>query len=211
MIKPQIRPFKVESLEVWRGESCLFAELDFQMGPGQAALVTGANGSGKTTLLRVLAGMTLPASGAVTWSSTLVHRLDPLQRAEIAYQGHLNGLKKELTVAENMTFYSRFWNGGQEPGELLEELLEELRLNECRDRQVRYLSAGQRCRAALGCMRLKPAKLWLLDEPLTNLDARGAELVAGWLTAHTSAGGLAVVATHQREQLVEAVSVEIEL
>ena len=206
-----MRPFKVESLEVWRGESCLFAELDFQMGPGQAALVTGANGSGKTTLLRVLAGMTLPASGAVTWSSTLVHRLDPLQRAEIAYQGHLNGLKKELTVAENMTFYSRFWNGGQEPGELLEELLEELRLNECRDRQVRYLSAGQRCRAALGCMRLKPAKLWLLDEPLTNLDARGAELVAGWLTAHTNGGGLAVVATHQREQLVEAVSVEIEL
>ena len=101
-----MRPFKVESLEVWRGESCLFAELDFQMAPGQAALVTGANGSGKTTLLRVLAGMTLPASGAVTWSSTPVHRLDPLQRAEIAYQGHLNGLKKELTVAENMIFYS---------------------------------------------------------------------------------------------------------
>ena len=177
------------------------------MGPGQAALVTGANGSGKTTLLRVLAGMALPAAGAVIWSGTLVNRLDPLQRADIAYQGHLDGLKKELTVAENMAFYSTFWRGGQEP----EELLEELRLNECRDRQVRYLSAGQRCRAALGCMRLKPAKLWLLDEPLTNLDARGAELVAGWLTAHTAAGGLAVVATHQRQQLIQAASVEIEL
>ena len=115
--------------------------------------------------------------------------------------------EKELTVAENMAFYSTFWNGRPAP----EELLEELRLNECRDRQVRYLSAGQRCRAALGCMRLKPAKLWLLDEPLTNLDARGAELVAGWLTAHTTAGGLAIVATHQREQLVQAASVEIEL
>ena len=203
----QLRPFKVESLEVWRGESCLFSELDFEMGPGQAALVTGANGSGKTTLLRVLAGMALPAAGAVTWSGTPVNRLDPSQRADIAYQGHLDGLKKELTVAENMAFYSTFWSGRQEP----EELLEELRLNECRDRQVRYLSAGQRCRAALGCMRLKPAKLWLLDEPLTNLDARGAELVAGWLTAHTTAGGLAVVATHQREQLVQAASVEIEL
>jgi len=204
---PQLRPFKVESLEVWRGESCLFAGLDFAMGPGQAALVTGANGSGKTTLLRVLAGMTLPAAGAVTWSGTPVHRLDPAQRADIAYQGHLDGLKKELTVAENMAFYSTFWNGRQ----VLEELLEELRLNECRDRQVRYLSAGQRCRAALGCMRLKPAKLWLLDEPLTNLDARGAELVAEWLTAHTNAGGLAVVATHQREHIAQAASVEIEL
>ena len=211
MITPQHCPFKVESLEVWRGESCLFSELDFELGDGQAALVTGANGSGKTTFLRILAGMTLPASGAVTWLGTPVHRLDPLQRADIAYQGHLNGLKKELTVVENMTFDRRFWNGGQEPEEPLEELLEELRLNECRDRQVRYLSAGQRCRAALGCMRLKPAKLWLLDEPLTNLDGRGAELVAGWVTAHTAAGGLAVVATHQREQLVQTASVEIEL
>ena len=205
---PQPRPsLRVESLEVWRGESCLFAELDFEMRPGQVALVTGPNGSGKTTLLRVLAGLAVPVAGTATWSGTPIHRLDAIQRADIAYQGHLDGLKKELTVAENLTFYRRFWNG--QPS--LDELLEQLRLGECRDREVRYLSAGQRRRAALGCMRLKPAKLWLLDEPLTNLDTKGAELVAEWLTQHTAAGGFAVVATHQRGHLVQTASVEIEL
>lgn len=205
---PQIRPLlKAESLEVRRGESCLFAGLDFELQPGQAALVTGANGSGKTTLLRVLAGLTVPAAGVVTWSGTAVHRLVPPARADIAYQGHLDGLKKELTVTENLAFYRAFWSGSQS----IETLLEQLRLTACRDRQVRYLSAGQRRRAALACMRLKPAKLWLLDEPLTNLDAKGAELVADWLAEHTAAGGFAVVATHQRGQLVRTASVEIEL
>lgn len=196
-----------EALEVWRGESCLFTELDFELQPGQVALVVGANGSGKTTLLRVLAGLTVPAAGRVTWSGTAVHRLEPPGRGEIAYQGHLDGLKKELTVAENLDFYRTFWNG-REP---VDQLLEQLRLDACRDRQVRYLSAGQRRRVALGCMRLKRASLWLLDEPLTNLDTKGAELVADWLAAHTAAGGLAVVATHQPGHLVRTASVEIEL
>ena len=198
---------KVESLEVRRGESRLFAALGFSLQPGQMALVTGANGSGKTTLLRVLAGLTVPIAGSVTWSGIPVHRLEPAARGAIAYQGHLDGLKKELTVAENLAFYKAFWNG-QRSGD---SLLDRLRLRGCRDRPVRYLSAGQRRRAALGCMRLRPAKLWLLDEPLTNLDARGAELVAEWLAEHTAAGGLAVVATHQRSRLLRSATVEIGL
>jgi len=198
---------RAESLEVWRGESCLFANLDFELHPGQAALVTGPNGSGKTTLLRVLAGLTVPVAGGVTWSGTPIHRLEPPGRSEITYQGHLDGLKKELTVTENLDFYRTFWSGREPIGPLLEQL----RLNDCRHREVRYLSAGQRRRTALGCMRLKPARLWLLDEPLTNLDTKGAELVADWLEAHTAAGGIAVVATHQTGHLLRTASVEIGL
>ncbi len=198
---------RAESLDVWRGEACLFAGLSFELLPGQMALITGANGSGKTTLLRVLAGRTLPAGGSVSWSGAAVHRLAPETRSEISYQGHLDGLKKELTVRENLEFFREFWRG-QEP---IDPLLEELRLSSCRDREVRYLSAGQRRRTALGCMWLKPARLWLLDEPLTNLDAKGGELVAAWLQRHTSTGGLAVVATHQPEQLGASASIEIEL
>lgn len=198
---------RASALEIRRGEVCLLEDLGFEVFPGQTALVTGANGSGKTTLLRVLAGLSPPVAGTVTWRGEPVHRLEPPSRTGIAYQGHLDGLKKELTVGENLAFYRTFW-GGSGDGE---ELLEELRLGPCRDREVRYLSAGQRRRAALACLKLKPARLWLLDEPLTNLDARGAELVAGWLRAHTAAGGLAVVATHQRSHLVDVASLEIEL
>ena len=128
-------------------------------------------------------------------------------RSKVTYQGHLDGLKKDLTVEENLDFYRAFWNS-LEP---IDDLLEQLRLGDCRDRQVRYLSAGQRRRVALGCMRIKPAQLWLLDEPLTNLDRKGSLLVADWLAQHAAAGGLAVVATHQREHLIQSASIEIEL
>ena len=84
-------------------------------------------------------------------------------------------------------------------------------LNDFADREIRYLSAGQRRRVALGCMRLRRARLWLLDEPLTNLDAAGAEVISAWLREHTEAGGAAVIATHQADRVDSVAAVEIEL
>ncbi len=197
----------VSSLEVWRGERRLFSDLSFELRTGQMALITGPNGSGKTTLLRMLAGLSVPANGEVTWSGAPVRQLATELRSTIAYQGHLDGLKKDLTVAENLLFYRALWAGK----DAVEPLLEQLRLTDFADREVRYLSAGQRRRVALGCMRLRHASLWLLDEPLTNLDAAGAEVVAAWLHEHTAAGGVAVLATHQADRIDGAAAVEVEL
>ena len=197
----------VSSLEVWRGERRLFGDLSFELRSGQVALITGPNGAGKTTLLRMLAGLSVPFGGDVTWDGTPVQRLAAEPRAAIAYQGHLDGLAKNLTVAENLAFYRALWAGEG----AVEPLLDELGLTEFADREVRYLSAGQCRRAGLGCLRLRRASLWLLDEPLTNLDAAGVDVVTGWLQEHTANGGAAVVATHQADRLDGAVAVEVEL
>ena len=197
----------VTSLEVRRGGIGLIRDLGFQLAPGQTALVTGANGSGKTSLLRVLAGLAVPAAGRIDWRGSAVNRLLPEDRGEIAYLGHLDGLKQEFTVDENLEFCRSFWKG-RDP---VEPLLTELRLEPCRHRKVRRLSAGQRRRVALACMRLKPARLWLLDEPLTNLDTRGTEVVIEWLRGHASLGGMAVVSTHRPKRLEIAASIEVAL
>jgi heme exporter protein A len=197
----------VSSLEVWRGERHLFSDLSFELQPGQVAMITGPNGAGKTTLLRILAGLSLPVEGAVTWQGTPVRQLAAEARAAIGYQGHLDGLTKDLTVAENLAFYRSLWAGEG----TVEPLLDELGLTEFADREVRYLSAGQRRRVSLGCMRLRRARLWLLDEPLTNLDVAGADIVSGWLHEHTADGGAAVLATHQADRLSGAAAVEVEL
>ncbi len=197
----------VSSLEVWRGERHLFSDLSFELRSGQVALITGPNGAGKTTLLRMLAGLSVPVGGVVTWDGTPVRRLAAEPRAAIAYQGHLDGLTKNLTVAENLAFYRALWAGEG----AVEPLLDELGLTDFADREVRYLSAGQRRRVGLGCLRLRRASLWLLDEPLTNLDAAGADVVSGGLHEHTANGGAAVLATHQADRLDGPVAVEVEL
>jgi heme exporter protein A len=197
----------VASLEVWRGERRLFGDLSFELQPGEIALITGANGSGKTSLLRILAGLSVPADGVVTWQGSAVRQLEPERRTAIVYQGHLEGLKKDLTVAENLAFYRALWAGQG----AVEPLLEELGLTDFADREIRYLSAGQRRRVSLGCMRLRQAHLWILDEPLTNLDAAGTEVVAGWIKEHAASGGTAVLATHLADRLAGNVAVEVEL
>ncbi|HEX5420929.1 MAG TPA: heme ABC exporter ATP-binding protein CcmA [Gammaproteobacteria bacterium] len=196
-----------EGLEVWRGGHCLFESLDFDLGPGQIAVLVGPNGAGKTTLLRILAGLMPPTEGRVRWEGTAIRELAPEQRAEIAYRGHFDGLKKDLSLYENLDFYRRL-QGSATP---IEPLLETLRLEAKRDTLVRNLSAGQRRRAALAALKLTGAKLWILDEPTTNLDAEGRALVTDWVHGHAAEGGLAVVATHQTEGLLRPGCLVVEL
>jgi heme exporter protein A len=188
---------RARAVAMWRGERCLFEQLDFSLGAQQLALVVGANGSGKTTLLRALAGLAQPTSGAITWRGSPLGSLPPHLRGDIAYRGHLDGLKKDLTVLENLRFHAAIWDGPTP----LNSLLEEVGLAPAAHVRVRHLSAGQQRRAALATLRLNRAKLWVLDEPTTNLDANGRATIVGWIRAHLAAGGAAVVATHQPEEL----------
>jgi heme exporter protein A len=197
---------RVDDVAIWRGDRCLFEGLHFALKPGQLALVVGPNGAGKTTLLRVLAGLAGPTSGNVAWQGMPVSALPPELRGSIAYRGHLDGLKKDLTVAENLEFYAAVWGGAADL-----DLLGELTLAAQADTRARYLSAGQRRRAALVSLRVAPVRLWILDEPMTNLDAEGRATVIRWTDRHLADGGCAVVATHQPEDFERSGALVIEL
>lgn len=194
-------------LAVWRGERCLFEQLNFELGARQLALLVGANGSGKTTLLRILAGLAHPTSGSVTWKGVAMGELATEERAEVAYRGHLEALKRDLTVVENLDFHAKVWRRESK----FERLLEELKLDRVAHMRARHLSAGQRRRVALAMLKLSGAQLWLLDEPTTNLDGEGRALLVEWARRHVEDGGLAVIATHQPDEFVAPGALMIEL
>jgi heme exporter protein A len=192
---------------VWRGERCLFEGLDLTLGPSQLGLVVGANGSGKSTLLRVLAGLASATAGAVTWRGSKLDALPFEYRGDIAYRGHLDGLKRDLTVLENFRFHATIWRGRPE----FDTLLEDVALTAVANVRVRHLSAGQQRRASLATLRLGTSKVWILDEPTTNLDTNGRGKVIAWIRTHLAAGGTAVVATHQPDELAQKGALVVEL
>ena len=183
-----------------RGDRVLFSGLGFSLGKGELLQVEGPNGSGKTSLMRVIAGLLPPEEGVVRWRDGDVSQERKALHEETIWVGHRPGFKGDLSVVENLRFEAGLRRPGRRP---VVEALERLGLASLEQLPFRLLSAGQQRRAALARMLLADAVLWLLDEPLTNLDAAGQSLIGELLDAHLAAGGLAVVASH-RDLGVEA-------
>lgn len=160
----------------------VFKPVSFELESGQLLLVTGANGCGKTTLIRVLADVLHPTSGKLENRS-----------AGMAYVGHYLGIKDDLSVLENLRFMRNFLGTSMRS---CEEVIQEVGLARVFEQQARNLSAGQRKRCALARLLLSETQLWLLDEPYSNLDTEGIELVDRLLEQHLDAGGACVLATH---------------
>jgi heme exporter protein A len=184
-----------ENLHLWRGEIHVLRGLSFTLDSGQGLQVTGANGSGKTTLLRALCGLLPLEHGRICWRGTDIAADPGPYHAELAYLGHDNGLKGDLTTVENLRYGTALRQRLQ--GRDFTAALVRVGLPEQAAVPLRRLSAGQRRRVALARLTLLGASIWILDEPGSNLDAAGHDLLRELLQAHLRAGGAAVIATHQ--------------
>jgi heme exporter protein A len=186
---------EVENLHLWRGERHVLRGVRFVLARGTCLEVCGANGSGKTTLLRTLCGLNYPEEGRVLWNGENVRRDLPAFHAVLAYLGHEPPLKSDLTARENL----HYWIGIRRyiSAEEMSAALARVGASTFGERHVRTLSAGQRRRVALAGIALLAVPLWLLDEPATNLDAEGRELVADLIREQLARGGMVVAAVHQ--------------
>lgn len=179
----------VSNLTLSRGERVLFRGLSLDLAAGEAMALVGPNGAGKTSLLRAVAGFIRPDSGAIR-----IDGAEPAEaRARMHWLGHLDGLKGARTARAELAFQAA-WLGA--PPEAIDAAVERLRLGPLLDLEVRKLSAGQRRRLAMARLIAAPRPLWLLDEPLSPLDA-GWRGVAGALIAeHLGSGGALIAAVH---------------
>jgi len=161
---------------------------------GQVVHVAGPNGAGKTTLLRVLAGLSTPEQGGVSWQGRPIAANFESYAAGLAYLGHSDALKADFSARENLAHEI----GLRRPvtATEIDDALIRVGLGGCRDLPARVLSAGQRRRLGMARVMLTAAPLWILDEPFTNLDHVGALLLSDVIAEHLDAGGAVIIAAH---------------
>lgn len=156
--------------------------------------VIGANGSGKTSLLRIIGGINRPDTGEVLWYDQAIQH-NPQFYAESTQIGHKDGIKNELTAAENLAFYQRL--EGVDNDELVDAHLARMGILRCADLTANKLSFGQRRRLAFARLLQPRYKLWILDEPFTGIDIQGRELIEDICLEHLRNRGMIVLTNHQ--------------
>ena len=185
-----IEALSLDRVAIRRGGRELFAGLSLELAAGEACALTGANGAGKTSLLRAVAGLIGLEAGAVGFGGL---DLTEARGSGLHMVGHQDGLKPARTTREELSFWSR-WCGGDAVAQT--EAARALDLGPLLDLEVRRLSAGQRKRLALARLIAAPRPLWLLDEPLSPLDAGWRARFGEMMAAHLKGGGLILAAVH---------------
>jgi ABC-type Fe3+/spermidine/putrescine transport system ATPase subunit len=191
----------VRDLHVAYGTHDVLKGIDLTIAPGSFVALLGASGCGKTTLLRTLSGFTAARSGSITVKGRDILR-EPPERRDMAMVFQSYALWSHMTVAQNMAYGLKLRRVPRARIQArIEELLQMLGLQGYGDRSVTQLSGGQRQRVALGRALAIDPQILLLDEPLSNLDARiRLQMRHEIRSIQRQLGVTAILVTHDREE-----------
>ncbi len=184
----------IQGLSYAYSDRFLFKNLSFDLIPGELIQLKGRNGSGKTTLIKVLCGILKNYEGSIS----LVNNLDSEGRNEIFYLGHKNALKDNLTVLENLKYDYR--SDGIELTRLKENLAI-LGLENYFFSKVSDLSEGQKRKIILSCFMASNKSIYLLDEPLINLDEESKKIVSSEIENKINGGSSIIFTSHEKNIL----------
>ena len=183
------------------GDTVAVDDLDFDVAAGDFVVLLGPSGCGKTSLLRLTAGLIRPDSGSIEIGGSAVQDLPPKDR-DVAMVFQSYALYPHLTVAQNIAFplKARRVPAAQRE-ERVRAVAEQLSLTEQLGRRPEQLSGGQAQRVALGRAIVREPRAFLMDEPLSNLDAKlRIQLRVELKRLHRRLGITTLYVTHDQEE-----------
>jgi multiple sugar transport system ATP-binding protein len=176
-------------------------DLDLEISDGEFMIFVGPSGCGKTTALRMVAGLEHPTEGEILIGDKVVNDLDPVDR-DIAMVFQNYALYPHMTVRDNIGFPLRMQNVSKdERKRRIEDAAKLLGIGELLDRKPGALSGGQRQRVAMGRAIVRHPTSFLMDEPLSNLDAKlRVQMRAELVKLHQRLGVTTLYVTHDQTE-----------
>ena len=201
---------EAENLSYQRNGRHIFSGINFKIEPGSCLHVQGPNGSGKSTLLRVLAGLLPVQTGTLVINGNQAARNFDFIAEHVEYVGHLNALKKQMTLWDNLQFWADV-SGIGILDKLKPEFRDPMKVSSFKNQVTQLCSEGQIRRLALSRLSITKKKIWLLDEPTTSLDQSVIQSFAQLVKGHCLGGGIAVITTHGKLDIPKVHSISIEI
>ena len=189
----------IAAIEKSYGPLNVLRRVDLDVPEGEFLVLLGPSGCGKSTLLNIIAGLDAPSGGAIEIGGADVTGLEPKDR-NIAMVFQSYALYPSMTVAENLKFGMRVRGvPAAEQEKSVDEVSRILKLDQLLSRKPSQLSGGQRQRVAMGRALVRQPKVFLFDEPLSNLDAQlRVEMRTELKKLHTRLGATIVYVTHDQ-------------
>ncbi|HEY7851555.1 MAG TPA: ABC transporter ATP-binding protein, partial [Caulobacteraceae bacterium] len=181
------------------GATTVLQDIDLAIEDGELAVFVGPSGCGKSTLLRIIAGLEDPTDGEVRFGGARVNEASPAERGvAMVFQSY--ALYPHMTVFENMAFALKLAKAPRERvNAAVHEAAEILNIESLLRRLPKELSGGQRQRVAIGRAIVRKPKVFLFDEPLSNLDAAlRVRMRYEFAKLHENLGATMIYVTHDQ-------------
>ena len=186
----------VKDLSIERLDKKIFENINLSLSPGNITILKGKNGSGKTTLLKTILNLLEPSFGSIYWKGKLLKKnlYDFYNHA--TYIADTTSSLRKLTIKDNVNIWKKFFISNINDAQI-ETALKTLKLDNYLNKKVGTLSFGETKKLEFLRLIIENKKVWILDEPLSNLDEDSIELMKQTFEDHCSKEGSIIFSSHQ--------------
>ena len=186
----------VKDLSIERLEKRIFENINLSLSPGNITILKGKNGSGKTTLLKAIINLLEPSFGSIYWKGKLLKKNLYDFYNHVTYIGDTTSSLRKLTIKDNINIWKKFFISNINDAQI-ETALKTLKLDNYLNKKVGTLSFGETKKLEFLRLIMENKKVWILDEPLSNLDEESIELMKQTFEDHCSKEGSIIFSSHQ--------------
>ena len=186
----------VKDLSIERLDKKIFENINLSLSPGNITILKGKNGSGKTTLLKAILNLIEPSFGSIYWKGKLLKKNLYDFYNHVTYIGDTTSSLRKLTIKDNINIWRKFFISNIND-EQIETALKTLKLYNYLNKKVGTLSFGETKKLEFLRLIMENKKVWILDEPLSNLDEDSIELMKQTFEDHCSKEGSIIFSSHQ--------------
>ena len=186
----------VKDLSVERLDKKIFENINLSLASGCITILKGKNGSGKTTLLKTILNIIEPSTGSIYWKGKLLKKNLYNFFNHVTYIADRTSSLSKLSVQENIKIWKKIFLSNISNSQV-ENILKTLKLNIYLDQKVNSLSFGETKKLEFLRLIIENKKIWILDEPLSNLDNESIDVIAQTFEDHRSKEGSIIFSSHQ--------------